>query len=149
MWTGTKPDVSSLRIFGSKVTVHVPKEKRKKWSAKATEMIFVGYDHQKKGYRCFDAQSSKVIVSRDVKFFETLSSTVIMNGDEQPNGTVENAERDDSTNDTFESAENSRSTDADEQERQTNDDSGGDSDDEMDNTLVGTSKQQHAQCEQR
>lgn len=70
----------------------VPKEKRKKWSAKTTEMIFVGYDPQKKGFRCFDVESSKVIVRRDVKFFETLSSTVMMNGDEQPNDADRNDE---------------------------------------------------------
>lgn len=107
MWTGTKPDVSNLRIFGSKITVHVPKEKRKKWSAKATEMIFIGYDQQKKGFRCFDTESSKVIVSRDVKFFETLSSTVMMNNDEQSCDADKNDETDDSKNDTFESIENS------------------------------------------
>lgn len=83
MWSGEKPNVSNLRIFGSKVMVHVPKEKRKKWSAKASEMIFIGYDSQKKGYRCFDSQNNKVIVSRDVNFYESLSSTVMMNGGQQ------------------------------------------------------------------
>lgn len=80
MWSGEKPDVSSLRIFGSKVMVHTPKEKRKKWSPKASEMIFIGYDNQKKGYRCYDSESKKVTVSRDVNFYESISSTVLMDG---------------------------------------------------------------------
>lgn len=57
MWTGTKPDGSNLRIIGSKVTVHIPKEKRKKWSQKAAGMIFIEYDQQKKDS---DASTRKV-----------------------------------------------------------------------------------------
>ena len=35
MWTGRKPDVSRLRVFGSKCWYHVPKELRLKLSDKA------------------------------------------------------------------------------------------------------------------
>lgn len=90
VWTGHKPDVADLRIFGSKVTVHEPKQKRKKWSAKSREMIFIGYDDQKKGFRCYDSATNQVIVSRDVKFFETLSSTVMMNPPSSTDDTEEN-----------------------------------------------------------
>lgn len=131
LWTGTKPDVSSLRIFGSKVTVHVPKERRKKWSAKAKEMIFIGYDSQKKGFRCFDAENSKVIVSRDVKFFETLSSTVLMNDDQQVNDANASNESSESESDEFQSMDNSNSTDTNEPEVQTNESDAG-----LDNTIV-------------
>lgn len=31
LWTGRMPDVKNLRMFGSSVMVHVPKEKRLKW----------------------------------------------------------------------------------------------------------------------
>lgn len=129
MWSGMKPDVSNLRIFGSKVTVHVPKEKRKKWSAKAVEMVFMGYDQQKKGFRCYDEQSSKVIVSRDVKFFETLSSTVMMNSDE--------SERPCDTGKDGENAEasNSADIDADEPEPHAVGD-GSESEGELDSTVV-------------
>lgn len=92
MWCGEKPIVSDFRIFGSKVMVHVPKEKRRKWSPKSSEMIFVGYDQQKKGFRCYDSESSKVIVSRDVNFYETFSSTVMMNDVEDQNDDIQNIE---------------------------------------------------------
>lgn len=75
-WSGVKPDVSQLKIFGSKVMVHTPKEKRTKWQAKSKQMIFVGFDDNKKGFRCFDDATKKVIVSRDVIFFESSFSTV-------------------------------------------------------------------------
>lgn len=98
MWTGHQPDVTHLRIFGSKVMVHIPKEKRSKLSSKSSEMIFVGYDSQRKGYRCYDPDSNQVIASRDVKFFESPSSTVKVNiGDEERK--IEEA-NDDNTTDT-------------------------------------------------
>lgn len=85
MWTGKKPNVTYLKIFGSKVMVHVPKEKRTKWLTKSQEMIFVGYDSKKKGYRCYDKKTDKVIVSRDVIFYESLSSTVTFDlGNDEP-----------------------------------------------------------------
>ncbi|KAA5634977.1 transposase family protein, partial [Pseudomonas aeruginosa] len=34
-WTKKKPDLSHVRIFGSKVMMHIPKEKRLKWDMKA------------------------------------------------------------------------------------------------------------------
>lgn len=76
IWSGNKPDVSMIRIFGCTVMVHVPKEKRHKLSPKSIEMIFVGVDAHAKGYRCYNPRTNKVIVSRDVKFFESSSSIV-------------------------------------------------------------------------
>lgn len=34
IWTGRKPNLDHLRIFGSPVMVHIPKERRKKWDKK-------------------------------------------------------------------------------------------------------------------
>ncbi|GBP63506.1 hypothetical protein EVAR_49561_1 [Eumeta japonica] len=39
VWTGNKPNLSHVRIFGSKVMMHIPKEKRLKWDEKARELI--------------------------------------------------------------------------------------------------------------
>lgn len=101
LWSGEKPDVAHIRIFGSKAMVHVPDEKRSKWDAKSQEMIFVGYDSKKRGYRCYDAGTKKVIVSRDVQFYESLSSTVMFDAEEQMNeernSDYESAEQDPET----------------------------------------------------
>lgn len=70
MWTGRKPDVSHLRVYGSTVMVHVPKANRKKWDQKSTKHILVGYDETTKGYRCFNPSTKSVITSRDVTVFE-------------------------------------------------------------------------------
>lgn len=78
MWFGDKPDVSTLRVFGSPIMVHVSDKKRDKWSPKSERMVFLGHDNLKKGCRCYSYDSKKVIVSRDVKFFETFSSSVLI-----------------------------------------------------------------------
>lgn len=72
IWSGSKVDLSDLKMFGSSVMVHIPKENRKKWDVKSMKMIFVGYDSEKKGYRCINKSTRKLTVSRDVIFHETL-----------------------------------------------------------------------------
>lgn len=70
IWTNNKQDISNLRIFGCRAMAHIPKEKRSKFDAKSKSCIFVGYCSTSKGYRLYDPSRQKVIVSRDVKFFE-------------------------------------------------------------------------------
>lgn len=70
MWTGTKPDLSHLRIFGSTVMVHIPKEKRLKWQKKSKEAILMGYPEGVKGYRLFDTEKRIFFNARDVKVIE-------------------------------------------------------------------------------
>lgn len=70
VWTGEKPNLKHLRIFGCEAMMHVPKEKLKKLDARATKMIFVGYSEYTKGYRLFDPKTKKVKISRDVIFLE-------------------------------------------------------------------------------
>lgn len=62
MWYGHKPDVSKLRIFGSKAFCLVPKEKRNKLDSRSKICHFVGYGVN--GYRLWDGR--KIVVARDV-----------------------------------------------------------------------------------
>ncbi|KAG7551025.1 Zinc finger CCHC-type [Arabidopsis thaliana x Arabidopsis arenosa] len=70
---GKKPTVKHLRIFGSVCYVHVFDSQRTKLEAKAKKCIFVGYDEQRKGWRCMDPETHKYVVSRDVIFDEVSS----------------------------------------------------------------------------
>lgn len=70
MWTGRKPNISHMRIFGCEAMVHVPKEKRQKWDPKSRQMLFLGYCDDTKGYRLWDPVSRKMVKSRDVTFLE-------------------------------------------------------------------------------
>lgn len=69
-WTGEKPSVAHLRVFGCKAYAHVPDERRTKLESKALKCIFVGYSLQSKAYRLYDPLDRRLIISRDVTFFE-------------------------------------------------------------------------------
>ncbi|PKI36228.1 hypothetical protein CRG98_043380, partial [Punica granatum] len=69
-WYGVKPVVKNLRVFGCLCYSHVPQTKRSKLDEKSEPGIFVGYSLQSKGYRVFQPQTDRVIVSRDVVFLE-------------------------------------------------------------------------------
>jgi len=67
-WIGKVPAIGHLRIFGSTVWVHVPKERRRKLDAKSVECILIGYeeDSGSKVYRLWDAARKTILLSRDV-----------------------------------------------------------------------------------
>ena len=69
-WSGTKPDVSSLRVFGCSAYAHVPKAERRKLDSKTRKCVLLGYGTNQKGYRLYDLERMKVIHSRDVVFDE-------------------------------------------------------------------------------
>ena len=69
-WTGEKPRVDGLRVFGCQAFVHVPKEERKKLDPKSRKCILLGYGTTTKGYRLYDPLKKKVFHSRDVIFNE-------------------------------------------------------------------------------
>ena len=69
-WSGTKPDVSFLRIFGCSAYAHVPKAERRKLDSKTRKCVLLGYGANRKGYRLYDLERMKVVHSRDVVFNE-------------------------------------------------------------------------------
>lgn len=70
VWTGKKPTLKYLRVFGCVCHIHVPKEKRKKFDPKSEACIFMGYSDESKAYRVYQPIQGKVIISRDVIFSE-------------------------------------------------------------------------------
>jgi len=70
VWTGKKPSLSHLRVFGSEAYVHVPKEKRTKLDSKSKKCIFIGYKDGLKSYKLWNPVTRKVVYSRDVVFRE-------------------------------------------------------------------------------
>lgn len=82
MWHNKKPDISSIRVFGSTAMSHVPKENRQKWDKKAVKCILVGFDDHTKGYRLYNPNSRKVFISRDVTIMENIKKSVALNIEE-------------------------------------------------------------------
>ena len=72
VWSGRKPSIEHLRVFGS--VVHVKTTKRvNKLEDRSNAMVFIGYESSTKAYRCLDPLSFKVTISRDVIFEESQS----------------------------------------------------------------------------
>ncbi|KAI3734276.1 hypothetical protein L6452_13741 [Arctium lappa] len=69
-WTGFKPGISHLKIFGCLAYSHIPDQRRSKLDDKSEKTIFVGYSEHSKAYKLYNPQTRKVIVSRDVIFDE-------------------------------------------------------------------------------
>jgi hypothetical protein len=72
-YSGRKPNLSHLKVFGCIAYVHVPDELRTKLDPKAEKCVFIGYSLEQKGYRCYNPVTSKMRVSRDVVFDEMNS----------------------------------------------------------------------------
>ena len=70
IWSGKKPHIGHLRVFGCDAYVHVPDQDRTKLQSKSKKGIFIGYDETKQGYKVYDMEANKTIVSRDVLFNE-------------------------------------------------------------------------------
>ncbi|KAI5324560.1 hypothetical protein L3X38_033633 [Prunus dulcis] len=71
-YSGRKPGVKHLKVFGSLCYAHVPKQQRQKLDLASKRYIFLGYGSCEKGYRLFNIETEKVIVSRDVIFSENV-----------------------------------------------------------------------------
>jgi hypothetical protein len=70
LWTGSRPDVSYFRIFGSPEFVHILDETRRKLDTKAVECLLVGYCENSKPFRMWNPFTRKIINSRDIVFRE-------------------------------------------------------------------------------
>jgi hypothetical protein len=69
-FTGRRPDVEHIRIFGCSTFSHVPSERRTKLDPTAQQGILVGYSEVSKAYWIYIPPLRKVVVSRDVRFEE-------------------------------------------------------------------------------
>ena len=68
MFSGEKPEVSHLKIFGFPVYIHIPKEKRTKIEHLGNKGLFLRYSEQSKSYRIYIPGYHQIELSRDVTF---------------------------------------------------------------------------------
>jgi hypothetical protein len=70
MFTGKKPEVSHLKIFGCPVFIHILKEKRNKMEPSEKKGIFVGYHEVSKAFIIYIPGHRHIEISKDVTFDE-------------------------------------------------------------------------------
>ena len=74
LWYGYKPNVSYLKVFGSKC--YILKESRKgKFDVKGDDGIFLGYSYKSKAHRCLNLSTHKIIESVHAKVDEFAERT--------------------------------------------------------------------------
>ena len=61
-FTGRKPGVKHLKVFGCLCYTHIPSSLRHKWDNKAEKGAFVGYGSCEKGYRIYDLKTKKIVL---------------------------------------------------------------------------------------
>ena len=69
-FTGKKPDISHLNIFGSSVYIHVTKDTRKKLEPTTEARIFLGYTKTPHNYRVYFPNNKMTVMRWDIKFDE-------------------------------------------------------------------------------
>jgi hypothetical protein len=70
MFTGKKPEVSHLKIFGCPVLIHILKEKRNKLEPSGKKGIFVGYCEVSKPFKIYIPGHHHIEINKDVTFDE-------------------------------------------------------------------------------
>lgn len=78
-WNGGKPNISHLRIFGSKAFIHIPDSIRRKLDPKGREVTFRGCSESSKGYRVLIPESQKVQISFLMKTTRLKSDMNLLN----------------------------------------------------------------------
>jgi hypothetical protein len=63
VFSGIKPEVGNLRIFGCHVYIHVPKENRTNMEPSGKKGVFVGYSESSEAYMIYVPGQRQIEVS--------------------------------------------------------------------------------------
>lgn len=77
LWSGVKPSLEHVRVFGCEGYVHVPDQLRKKLDSKSRKMMLVGYDNS--NYKMYDPIIKRITISRNVIFNEQKTPEIKRN----------------------------------------------------------------------
>lgn len=70
LWHKKEQNMKLFKVFGCRAMVWQPQQKRKKLDAKSFPCILLRYADDAKAYRLYDVNAGKIVISRDVVFFE-------------------------------------------------------------------------------
>ena len=73
MWTGRKPNVGHLKVFGCVAHMMINKDHLKKLDDRSRKLVHLGVEKGSKAYILVDPETGKMFVSRNVVFEENQS----------------------------------------------------------------------------
>jgi hypothetical protein len=68
VWTGKKPSLTHIKVFGCDAYVHLLKENISKLDKKVENCIFIGYKDGLKAYNLWNPKTRKIIYSQEFVF---------------------------------------------------------------------------------
>jgi hypothetical protein len=71
-WSGRKPQLGHMRVFGCKAHVRTAKAHLSKLEDRSVPMVYFGVEEGSKAHRLYNPQTRKIVVSRDVVFEENV-----------------------------------------------------------------------------
>ncbi|PAV16585.1 retrotransposon unclassified [Pyrrhoderma noxium] len=74
LWFKKKPDVSYFRVFGYTAYVHIKSDQRKQLESHTHKCVFIGYPSNFKGWRFFNPDTRKEVISNSAVFDERAHS---------------------------------------------------------------------------
>lgn len=79
LWTGEKPRMDNLKVFGCLAEVHIARQKRLKLDDKSKSLVFVGQSADHKAFRFLNPKTGEITISRDAVFMEDRIQEVASN----------------------------------------------------------------------
>ena len=70
LWHSMVPDVSHIRVWGCVAYVHIQKDKQSSLGPHMEKCIFIGYADGYKGWKFYNPQTKKIIISERTEFDE-------------------------------------------------------------------------------
>jgi hypothetical protein len=72
VWTGRKPSLGHLKVFGCTAYSKIVKPHLKKLDDRSRKLVYFGVEEGSKAYMLYDPATNKIVVSRDAVFEEKL-----------------------------------------------------------------------------
>jgi hypothetical protein len=81
VWKSKDVSYDHIRVFDCRAFVHIPNDERSKLDSKDRIVYFLGYENGEFGYRLWDSIEKKLVMNRDMKFFEQETIENVQNLD--------------------------------------------------------------------